>query len=187
MGNVSVTACYGQYVKRFGYSLLWSIRQTFRLQPVMVNTSNVSVTACYGQYVKRFGYSLLWSIRQTFRLQPVMVNTSNVSVTACYGQYVKRAARVGPDRIWPIQLSSSDSVPFFSKEDLHHIVKNRPGSDLDGLVRVWPNASCPSRSKPVVKNYRARFLAECNQPATSFPLSDSVAFFHRAGEKPGRI
>ena len=27
----------------------------------------------------------------------------------------------------------------FSKEGKGHIVQNRPGSDLDGLVRVWPN------------------------------------------------
>ena len=29
----------------------------------------------------------------------------------------------------------------FSKEGLDHIVQNRPGSDRDGLVRVWLNAS----------------------------------------------
>ena len=28
-----------------------------------------------------------------------------------------------------------------SKEGRDHIVQNRPRSDLDGLVRVWPNAS----------------------------------------------
>ena len=44
------------------------------------------------------------------------------------------SARVGPDRICRIPLPASDSVPFFT-------VQNRPGSDLDGLVRVWPNAS----------------------------------------------
>ena len=27
-----------------------------------------------------------------------------------------------------------------SKEGMHHIVQNQPGSDLDGLVRFWPNA-----------------------------------------------
>ena len=38
----------------------------------------------------------------------------------------------------------SDLTSFqlrFSKEGMGHIVQNRPGSDLDGLVRVWPNAS----------------------------------------------
>ena len=29
----------------------------------------------------------------------------------------------------------------FSKEGLDHIVLKRPGFDLDGVVRVWPNAS----------------------------------------------
>ena len=29
----------------------------------------------------------------------------------------------------------------FSKEGMDYIVQNRPGSGLDGLVRVWPNAS----------------------------------------------
>ena len=38
-----------------------------------------------------------------------------------------------------------DSVPL--KKALHgHIVHNRPGSDLDGLVRVWPNTSGPEAS-----------------------------------------
>ena len=36
-----------------------------------------------------------------------------------------------------------------------------------------------SGRKPVCKNPRAWFLAECSWPATSFPLSDLVAFFHR--------
>jgi len=30
---------------------------------------------------------------------------------------------------------------FFSKEGVDHIVQNRPGSDVDGLVRICPNAS----------------------------------------------
>ena len=30
---------------------------------------------------------------------------------------------------------------FFSKEGMDHTVQNQPGSDLDGLVIVWPNAS----------------------------------------------
>ena len=37
---------------------------------------------------------------------------------------------------------------FFNfKEGKDHIVQNRPGSDLDGLVRVWPNASGPKASR----------------------------------------
>ena len=30
---------------------------------------------------------------------------------------------------------------IFPKEGMDRIVPNRPGSDLDGLVRLWPNAS----------------------------------------------
>ena len=30
---------------------------------------------------------------------------------------------------------------FFSKEGMGHTVQNPPGSDLDGLVSVWPNSS----------------------------------------------
>ena len=75
----------------------------------------------------------------------------------------------------------------FSKEGLDNIVQNRPGSDLDGLVRFGPNAW----SKPVCKNHWARFLSESNPPATSFSLLDSVVFFHRPSRshcaKPGQI
>ena len=41
-----------------------------------------------------------------------------------------------PDPTSRIRFSS-----VFSKEGMVHIVQNRPGSDLDGLVRVWPNVS----------------------------------------------
>ena len=39
----------------------------------------------------------------------------------------------GSDFPHPFQLR-------FSKEGVDHIVQNRHGSDVDGLVRVWPNA-----------------------------------------------
>ena len=86
-----------------------------------------------------------------------------------------RAAGIGPDRI---NYARSDFPhPFqlrFSKEGMDHIVQNRPGSDLDGLVRVWPNAPGLG-SKPVCMNHRALFLAGRNRPVTSFPLSYSVS------------
>ena len=62
---------------------------------------------------KRFGYGQLWPLRP-----------------AC-----------NQNRSGRIQLPASVSVPFFSKEGMDHIVQTRPGSDLDDLVRVWPNAS----------------------------------------------
>ena len=47
-----------------------------------------------------------------------------------------RAGYYMPDPTSRIRFSS-----VFSKEGMDHIVQNRPGSDLDGLVRVWPNTS----------------------------------------------
>ena len=62
-----------------------------------------------------------------------------------YGHYGQRAARIGPDSICRIRLAGSDFPhPLqlrFYKEGMDHILQNRPGSDLDGLVRVWPNTS----------------------------------------------
>ena len=76
-----------------------------------------------------------------------------------------------------------NSVPYFQR---------RHGSncktDMNGLVRVWPNTS---GSKQVCRNHQAWFLAGCNQPTTSFLLSDSVAFFYRCPRpdcaKPAQI
>ena len=87
-----------------------------------------------------------------------------------------------PDRIVCAESDFPHPIRFhFSKEGLDRIVQNRPGSDLDDLVRVWPHI--PSGSKPVRRNHLARFLAQRHQPATSFffffLLSDSVPFFHR--------
>ena len=55
-----------------------------------------------------------------------------------------------------------------------------------GLAKcIW------SGSKSMCRNHQARFLAGCNHRATSFPLSDSVAFCHRwpgsYRAKPARI
>ena len=96
---------------------------------------------------------------------------------ASYGHYGQRAARIGPDRICRIRLLASVSVPFFQR---------RHGSDCAKLTRIrsgWPGHGLAkhiwSGSKLVCRNHRARFLAECNRLATSFPLPDSVLFFHR--------
>ena len=45
-----------------------------------------------------------------------------------------RTGYAGSDFPYPFQLR-------FSKEGVDLIVENRPGSDLGGLVRIWPNAS----------------------------------------------
>ena len=55
-----------------------------------------------------------------------------------FGRYGQRAARIGQDRKC-IRLPESISVPFFQRRPGSYWAKQRPGSDLDGLVRVWPN------------------------------------------------
>ena len=81
---------------------------------------------------KRFGYSQLWALRP-----------------ACSQN------RPGSYMLDPTSRVRFSSV--FTKEDMDHIVQNPSGSDLDGLVRIWPNTSgleasfcpmLPSRSRP---------------------------------------
>ena len=66
---------------------------------------------------KCFGYDQLWPLRP-----------------ACSQNRAGYYNSAGSDFLHPLQLR-------FSKEGVDHIVQNRPGSDLDGLVRVWPNTS----------------------------------------------
>ena len=65
---------------------------------------------------------------EAFWLWPVM------AITASMQPELGRIVYARSDFSHPFQL-------HFSKEGMDHIVQNRPGSDLDGLVRVWPNAS----------------------------------------------
>ena len=65
---------------------------------------------------------------EAFWLRPFMAITARVQHQ--YGQTVY----AGSNFPHPFQLR-------FSKEVMDHIVQSRPGSDLDGLVRVWPNTS----------------------------------------------
>ena len=53
-------------------------------------------------------------------------------------QTLGQVAYAGSDFLHPMQVCSS-------REGQDHIVQNRPGSDLDGLVRFWPNASGPKQ------------------------------------------
>ena len=87
-------------------------------------------------------------------------------------RYAPPSKRAGSDpEAW---LPASDSVPFFQRRHVSQCPKPTrirsewPGQGL--AKRIW------SGSKPVSRNHRARFLA--GRTATSFPLSDSVAFFH---------
>ena len=97
---------------------------------------------------------------EAFWLRPVMAVTASLQLES------GRRVYAGSDFPHPFQFRCS-------AEGMDHTAQNRPGTDLDGLVRVW------SGSKPVCRNHRSRFLAGRNCPATSFPLSDSVPFFHR--------
>ena len=110
-----------------------------------------------------------------------------------YGQLrplrpARRQNRPGPYAPGPtsrIHFSSS----FFRRKPGSYCAKptrirsGRPGQGLAKLI--W------SGSKPVYRNHVARFLAGRNRPATSFPLSDPVPFFHRRPgyycAKPARI
>ena len=99
----------------------------------------------------------------------------------------------GYGRLWPLRPAYSQNragsytpdptsgIPFqfrFSKEGLGHSVQNRPGSDVEGLARVWLNSSglkaswCAESSGPV--------SARRKRPATSFPLTffRIVCVFH---------
>ena len=64
----------------------------------------------------------------------------------------------------------------FSKEDLDHIVQNRPGSDLDGLVRVWPNVSGAQESWGLVcgRTQPARYHFPTSRLGSLLPQAASI-------------
>ena len=83
---------------------------------------------------------------------------------------------------------------------MDHIAQNRPGSDLDGVVMVWPNASGPEASRcagiighglwqnetgPLsVSHFQTQFRSSTdvpdntvqNQPGFDLVLADGVRF-----------
>ena len=71
--------------------------------------------------------------RTTFWSRPVM------AITASVQPEMGRIAYAGSDLPHPFRLR-------FSNEGMDYIAQNRPGSDLDGLVSVWPNGSGPEAS-----------------------------------------
>ena len=84
-------------------------------------------------------------------------------------------ASVQPESGRIVYAGSNFPHPFqlpFSKKGMDHILQNRLGSDLGTSDQ---GTSGLTGSKPVCRNHLARFLAGRNRPATSFPLSDSVA------------
>ena len=95
---------------------------------------------------------------EVFWLRPVMAIMASVQPGS--GQIVY----AGSDFPHPFQLC-------FSKEGMDHIVQNRTGSDLDGLVRVWPNTSGPEASWcPGI--IRPGFWQDATSPLPVFQLSD---------------
>ena len=69
--------------------------------------------------------------------------------------------------------------PFrFCKDGMDHIVQNRPGSDLDGLMRIWSNTFRLESSRCAGIIGPGFWQNAIGQLPVS-PLSDSVSFFHR--------
>jgi len=108
-----------------------------------------------------------------------------MAITACVRPESGRIVYAWFDFQHPFQIC-------FSKEGMDHIVlwQNRPGSDLDGLVRVWRNASGLEASR-CAGTIGPGFWEDATGPLPVFSLSDSVAIIHsRPGlycEKPARI
>ena len=99
----------------------------------------------------------------------------------------------------------------FPKEGLDHTAQNQPGSDLDGLVRVWPNASgleaswCAGIIRPgfwqdatdplPVSHFQTRFRSSTdvpdntvqNQPGSDLVLADCVRFWPNGSGPEARL
>ena len=139
----------------------------------------------------RFGYCHLWPLRP-----------------ACSQN---RPGSYMPDPTSRIRFSSLFLSFFFFKEGVYHTVQNLPGSDLDGLVRCWPNASGPEASPCAgitgqgfrqdssdalpVSHFQTRFPSSTdvtdnivqNQSGSDSVLADCVRFWAkriRSGSKP---
>ena len=82
----------------------------------------------------------------------------------------------GYSRLWPAY--SQNRARLNKLEEGHdHVVQNQPRSDLDGLVRFWPNTSCPEASQ-CARITRPRFWQNAASP---LPVSHfhSFVFFRR--------
>ena len=99
---------------------------------------------------------------KAFWLRPVMVIKASVQPESARTTY----ARSGFPH--PFQFR-------FSKEGLNYIVQYRPGSEMDGLVSVWPNTSGMEAS-------RCAGIIGSGFWQDAVPVIDSVPFFHR---RPG--
>ena len=119
----------------------------------------------------------LWFTDEDFQLRSILVTAS-----------CDHAARIWPDCIL---YARSDFVDFTLSKKVQIIMCK---TDLDLIWMAWSGFGQTHLVwKPTgVQESSGSVLAECNQPAASFALSDSVAFFHRCPEpyyctKPARI
>ena len=144
--------------------------------------SNLGVD--FGQWEDSVRHSEMMSklcVCETSTIRPPCISRSRVHVSVCVWVCVYACVHVCV--CWRACacmcacFGVPDSVPFFERRPGPYCAKPSrvwsgwPGQGL--AKRIW------SRSRSVYRNHQDRFLAECNQPTTSFPLSDSVAVFHR--------
>ena len=127
---------------------------------VYIHHSNV----CAGEKLRFLSYVKLHNIKlskyarsnlEAFWLQLVMAIT----------------AIIGPDHTCWIQHPTFNSILFFQRRPRLYCVKL-------AQIKCWLNGSGPQKQASVQESL-GPVLAECNRPATSFPLSDSVTFFHK--------
>ena len=87
-------------------------------------------------------------------------------------------AKIRPDCICRIQLPASDSVLFFQTRPRSQLLCK---TDLDPILMAWSRFGQTHlvQKQVSVQESLGLVLAECKRPTTSFPLSDSVVFFHR--------
>ena len=125
------------------------------------------------------------------------------------------SANLQPESGRIVYAGSDFPHPFqirFSKEGMDHIVQNRPGFDLNGLVTVWSNASglegswCAGISRPgfsqnatgplPVSYFQTRSCSSTdvpdkivqNQPGSNSVLADCARFWpNRSGPEASRV
>ena len=98
----------------------------------------------------------------------------------------------GSSLLWPLWLISSRNWAGFCMPDptshtrFSSVLPKKAQIIVCEMAWIWSGwpgqvlAKCIwSRCKQVWQNHWAPLLAECNQPATSLPLSHLLAFFHR--------
>ena len=139
----------------------------------------------FGKSVSRWPSKHAWSDLEAFWLWPSMASMQSESGQILYA---------GSNFLHPFQL-------HFSKEGIDHSVQNQPRSNLDGLVRVWPNTSGLEASwcAGMIRPFSGRMQPACyqtwfhsstnvpdnpvqNQPWSDLVLADCVRFWpNRSG------